>query len=102
MLDMFNALDMPVSVIANSAMYNYAPDLVTAYRARGNETLGHGRTNSERQSKLDRAAETERITEATHIWRNRKARPQRDGFLPGLQKPSRRRTCSGELATATR
>jgi allantoinase len=54
MLEMFDALDMPVSVLANSAMYDYAPELMAAFRARGDEIVGHGRTNSERQSVLDR------------------------------------------------
>ncbi|MEE4348407.1 MAG: polysaccharide deacetylase family protein [Paracoccaceae bacterium] len=65
MLDMFEALDLPVSVLANSAMYDYAPDLMAAHRARGDEVLGHGRTNAERQSILDEAAEASLIAEAT-------------------------------------
>jgi allantoinase len=67
MRDMFDALDMPVSVIANSAMYGYAPELLSAFRDRGDEIVGHGRTNSERQSVLDRGQEAELIAEATRI-----------------------------------
>ncbi len=67
MRDMFDALDMPVSVIANSAMYGYAPELMSAFRDRGDEIVGHGRTNSERQSVLDRGQEAELIAEATRI-----------------------------------
>ncbi|MBN2760818.1 MAG: polysaccharide deacetylase family protein [Rhodobacteraceae bacterium] len=65
MLDMFDRLNMPVSVLANSAMYDYAPDLMAAYRARGDEVLGHGRTNSERQSILSPKDEAELIAEAS-------------------------------------
>ena len=50
-------LGVPVSVLANSAMYDYAPELMAAFRARGDEVVGHGRTNAERQSVLDEAAE---------------------------------------------
>lgn len=67
MRDMFDELDMPASVIANSAMYAYAPELMSAFRDRGDEIVGHGRTNSERQSVLDRAQETALIAEATGI-----------------------------------
>jgi allantoinase len=67
MRDMFNALDMPVSVIANSAMYDYAPNLMTAFRDRCDEVVGHGRTNSERQSVLDRDQEAALVAEATEI-----------------------------------
>lgn len=67
MRDMFDALDMPVSVLANSAMYDYAPDLMTAFRVRGDEIVGHGRTNSERQSVLKRTDEARLISEATEV-----------------------------------
>lgn len=67
MRDMFDALEMPVSVLANSAMYSHAPDLMAAFRARGDEVVGHGRTNSERQSVLDRDDEAKLIAEATEV-----------------------------------
>jgi peptidoglycan/xylan/chitin deacetylase (PgdA/CDA1 family) len=67
MLEMFDALEMPVSVLANSAMYDYAPRLMAAHRARGDEIVGHGRTNSERQSVLPEAEEAALIAEATEV-----------------------------------
>jgi len=67
MIEMFDALDLPVSVLANSAMYDYAPALMAAHRARGDEVLGHGRTNAERQSVLDEAAEARLIAEASAV-----------------------------------
>jgi len=67
MRDMFDDLDLPASVLANSAMYAYAPELMRAFRERGDEIVGHGRTNSERQSVLDPAAEEALIVEATGI-----------------------------------
>ncbi len=65
MFDLFERLRMPASVLVNTAMYDYAPQLVAAFRARGDEILGHGRTNSERQSTLDETAERALIVEAT-------------------------------------
>lgn len=67
MLALFDALDLPVSLLANSAMYGYAPELMAAFRARGDEVLGHGRTNSERQSVLDPTEEAKLIAEATAV-----------------------------------
>lgn len=67
MRDMFDALDMPLSVLANSAMYDYAPDLMAAYSARGDEIVGHGRTNAERQSNLSREDEAVLISESTEV-----------------------------------
>jgi allantoinase len=65
MLDAFDALDLPMAALVNSTMYDYAPDLVAACRARGDEIVGHGRTNAERQGHLEEAAERELIGEAT-------------------------------------
>lgn len=65
MLDAFDALGLPLAALVNSAMYDYAPSLLTACRARGDEIVGHGRTNAERQGHLDEAAERELIGHAT-------------------------------------
>lgn len=67
MIEMLDALNLPVSVLANSEMYDYAPDLMAAHRARGDEVLGHGRTNAERQSVLDEADEAQLIAKATEV-----------------------------------
>ena len=65
MLDAFDALSLPLAALVNSAMYDYAPGLVAACRARGDEIVGHGRTNAERQGHLDEAAERALIGQAT-------------------------------------
>jgi peptidoglycan/xylan/chitin deacetylase (PgdA/CDA1 family) len=65
MLELLDALRLPASMLVNSAMYACAPSLMAAIRARGLEIVGHGRTNSERQSVLDEAAERALIAEAT-------------------------------------
>jgi allantoinase len=65
MLDAFDALELPMAALVNSSMYDYAPSLVEACRARGDEIVGHGRTNAERQGTLDEEAERVLIAEAT-------------------------------------
>jgi hypothetical protein len=65
LLDAFDALGLPIAALVNSAMYDYAPSLVAACRERGDEIVGHGRTNAERQGTLDEAAESLLIGEAT-------------------------------------
>jgi len=65
LLDVFDALKLPMAALVNSAMYDYAPQLLAACRARGDEIVGHGRTNAERQGVLDEAAERALIAEAT-------------------------------------
>ena len=65
MLDLFSALRFPTSVLVNSALYDYCPELVAAFRDRGDEIVGHGRTNSERQGSLSEEVEHALIAEAT-------------------------------------
>lgn len=84
MLDMFDALDMPVSVLANSAMYDHAPDLMAAYRARGDEVVGHGRTNAERQSVLPEAEEAILIAEATEVLAHAEGTPPKGWLSPWI------------------
>jgi peptidoglycan/xylan/chitin deacetylase (PgdA/CDA1 family) len=63
----FDALRLPATVLVNSDLYAHCPELVAAFRARGDEIAAHGRTNSERQSDLDADAERALISEATDI-----------------------------------
>ena len=65
MLDAFDALKLPMAALVNSAMYDYAPQLVAACRERGDEIVGHGRTNTERQGILKEAEERALIAHAT-------------------------------------
>lgn len=77
LLDLLDDLALPATVLLNSAMYDYAPDLLAAHRARGDEMAGHGRTNSERQSVLPEAEERRLIVESTEaIARQEGAAPR--------------------------
>jgi peptidoglycan/xylan/chitin deacetylase (PgdA/CDA1 family) len=84
MLDLFDSLDLPVSVLANSAMYDYAPDLMASFRARGDEFVGHGRTNSERHSVLDSVGEKALIEEATLALQTAEGIPPRGWLSPWI------------------
>lgn len=65
LLALLDDCGLPATVLLNSAMYDYAPALVAAHRARGDEIAGHGRTNSERQSVMPEAEERALIAEST-------------------------------------
>lgn len=67
LLDLFEALGLPVAVLANSTLYDYCPDVLAAFRDRNDEIIAHGRSNSERQSILSESAETALIRETTEI-----------------------------------
>jgi hypothetical protein len=51
-LDLFNELQMPTGAIINTALYDHCPELVDAFAKRGDELIGHGHSNSVRQSSL--------------------------------------------------
>jgi allantoinase len=58
-LELFESLGLPAGVILNTALYDYCPDLVAAFAARGDELIGHGHTNAERQADMPEAQERE-------------------------------------------
>ncbi len=80
LLDVFDALGLPLAALANSSIYDYAPDLMAAVRGRGDEIVGHGRTNAERQGHLDEAGERALIGEATSRLSEAEGRPP-EGWL---------------------
>ncbi|ONG58996.1 polysaccharide deacetylase [Pseudoroseomonas deserti] len=84
MLEMLDELKLPATVLLNSAMYDYAPSLVAAHRARGDEIAGHGRTNSERQSLMSEAEERTLIAEATAAIAEAEGKPPAGWLSPWI------------------
>jgi allantoinase len=70
-------------------MYDHAPALVAANRARGDEIAGHGRTNSERQSILPEAEERALIAESTAAIQRHEGRPPRGWLSPWIAESRR-------------
>ena len=56
-LELFDSLDLPTGAIINTALYDHCPELVAACVARGDELIGHGHTNAERQGRLSQSEE---------------------------------------------
>ena len=56
--DLFERQQVPPSVLVNASVYDVCPEILVPFRERGDEFVGHGRTNSERQADMD--ADTER------------------------------------------
>ncbi|MFY9291624.1 MAG: polysaccharide deacetylase family protein [Methylorubrum rhodinum] len=65
--DLLDDLDLPASILVNSRIYRDCPGLIEAFRARGDEIVGHGRTNAERQGDLPEEEERALIAEATAL-----------------------------------
>src|SRR5688572_12710723 len=56
-------MKLPVGALINTALYDYCPGLIEAFVKRGDELIGHGHTNSERQGEMSEADERKLITE---------------------------------------
>ncbi|MGL4637998.1 MAG: polysaccharide deacetylase family protein [Beijerinckiaceae bacterium] len=67
LLQLFDELSLPASVLVNSSIYGYCPEVMEAVRKRGDEIVGHGRTNSERQGVLSETEERRLISETSAV-----------------------------------
>ena len=56
-LELFDALQLPAGALINTALYDHCPELVAACVARGDEIIGHGHTNAERQGGMHESQE---------------------------------------------
>lgn len=56
-LELFDSLVMPTAALINTALYDHCPELIAAFVARGDELVGHGHSNAERQGVLDESGE---------------------------------------------
>ncbi|MEO1556110.1 MAG: polysaccharide deacetylase family protein [Pseudomonadota bacterium] len=84
LIEMLDALDVPATVLLNSAMYDHAPSLVAAHRARGDEIAGHGITNSERQSTLAEFEEAALVSQATEAVAQAEDQPPAGWLSPWI------------------
>jgi peptidoglycan/xylan/chitin deacetylase (PgdA/CDA1 family) len=58
-LELFEEFKLRVGALINTALYDYCPEVVEAHVKRGDELIGHGHTNSERQADLSEEKERE-------------------------------------------
>ena len=58
LLELADAYQLPLGLLTNTELYDYCPEMVQAFSARGDEIVGHGRTNGERQ--IDMSFDQER------------------------------------------
>jgi allantoinase len=84
LIDLLDEFGLPATVLLNSAMYDYAPSLIAAHRARGDEIAGHGRTNSERQSIMSEDEERRLIAESTAAILRNEGRAPRGWLSPWI------------------
>ena len=85
-LDLFEQLRLPAGVILNTALYDYCPELVSAFVRRGDELIGHGHTNSVRQGDLSAAAERKLLRDCRERIRKESGRAPAGWLSPWISE----------------
>jgi peptidoglycan/xylan/chitin deacetylase (PgdA/CDA1 family) len=78
--DLLDELELPACHLMNTAVYDYAPQIPVRIRAREDEFVGHGRTNSEEQASYTEDEERLLIEETSAIFRQHEGRSP-DGWM---------------------
>ena len=58
LMDLYDEFKLPASHLINTWLYDFAPEMFERIRGRGDDIIGHGRTNAERQKGLWEAEST--------------------------------------------
>lgn len=87
LMELFDELDLPVAHLVNSYLYETHPAIPAAIRKRGDEFVGHGRTNSERIGGRSEAEERALIAEVTAAIERHEGRAP-TGWMTPHQVPS--------------
>ena len=86
LLELADAYDLPYAVLINSELYDYCPELVSAFSERDHEIVGHGRTNTERQADMEPDEERRCIFEATAAIEKREGKKPLGWLAPYLSQ----------------
>lgn len=84
--DLLDELKLPACHLLNSAVYDHAPQITDRIRKRGDEIVGHGRTNSERQADYPETEEAALIREATEVIARHEETPPRGWMGPWISE----------------
>jgi allantoinase len=83
-LELFDELNLPAAHLINTAVFDYAPRIVDALKARGDEFIGHGRTNAERHSHMWEADERRFLQEVRDAIERASGKPPRGWMAPWM------------------
>lgn len=82
--DLLDELDIPAEAQMNTEVYEAAPDIPARLRARGDEILGHGATNSHEQGHLGEEEERALIAQVTATIERHEGTKPRGWMSPWL------------------
>lgn len=84
MLDVFDELGLKAAHNTNSLLYDHRARIFERIRARGDEIIGHGRTNSEHQDHMWELDERRMIEDVTQAITKHEGAPPAGWMGPGL------------------
>lgn len=85
-LDLLDEMRWPAAALINTALYDHAPELVAAWRARGDEIVGHGHSNAERQGTLAEADERALLAHCRDLIARHEGRPPAGWLSPWISE----------------
>jgi allantoinase len=85
-LELFDQVGMPAATLINTALYDHCPELVAACVARGDELVGHGHSNAERQGVLDEASERKLLTDCREIMQKQNGQAPAGWLSPWISE----------------
>jgi peptidoglycan/xylan/chitin deacetylase (PgdA/CDA1 family) len=86
LLELLDAFSLPASALLNTAVYDLHPRIAPALRARGDEVVGHGHTNAERQAEMGPEREAAMIDAVTARLTAEEGRPPRGWMGPWVNE----------------
>jgi peptidoglycan/xylan/chitin deacetylase (PgdA/CDA1 family) len=78
--------DMPLAILANGKVYEACPEVLAPFRKRGDEFVGHGRTNSERQIDMSEAEERTMLSEVRETMIRHEGKPPKGWLGPFISQ----------------
>lgn len=86
LLELFDSLRLPAAVLPNTSIYDCCPEVLVPFRERGDEMVGHGHTNSERQGDLSEPDERELIEYCTRRLAEEEGKPPKGWLSPWISE----------------
>jgi allantoinase len=84
--ELLDELKLPACHLVNTAVFDYAPDVIEPIIARGDEVIGHGRTNAERHGQWWEADEARMLAEVRSKIATATGRAPRGWMAPWMSQ----------------
>lgn len=86
---LFEQFNIPLGIIANGSVYDVCPEVLEPFRKRGDELIGHGRTNSERQIDMDESTERAMLKDVQELFTSHEGKPPNGWLGPFISQSAR-------------